>query len=170
MSSRFTLAKYANKWGTNGLDYFKIHMVEMTVENFLPFSTLPVILPDLYNYVKTELDDRERVEDDTLCSRLYELHNADHSLYSETAVGIFTFRFLEIIQFTNRPVLMKMNLPLDLHFAGEIRFGNPHLAAVDNAYLVSGFYQENKTNKSGDKDKDMFCSNCQGRHRCIPTQ
>jgi hypothetical protein len=152
----FILPKSANEWGSNELDYFKIDLVEMTLDEFFQNSVLPAIPPDFYDYVNTELDDLERVEDNTLYARLHEMRNADDPAYSETAVDIFALRFLEMIQFTNRPALVKMNMPLTLHFGSKSCSGNPNLVAMDNRHFVSGFYQENKTARSTIRDKDVF--------------
>jgi hypothetical protein len=156
MSGPFILAKSANEWGANELDYFKIRTVETTLDNFLQHSSLPAIPSHLQSYVDTELDNLEDVEVNTLYARLHELHDADNEHYFGTAVDIFALHFLEMIHFTKRPVLMKMNLPLQLHFSGEIRSGNPNLAAVDSTELVSGFYQEYKRKGGGDKEEDIF--------------
>jgi hypothetical protein len=97
MSGHFILAKSTNEWGANELDYFKIRMVETTLDNFLQHSSLPAIPPHLQSYVDTELDNLEDVEDDTLYARLHKLHDADDEHYFETAVDIFALHFLEMI-------------------------------------------------------------------------
>lgn len=149
MSDIIPLPKSANKWDDNNLMHLKIERVKITVNDFMQNSPLPDIPAYLLDYVDPHLQDRKTVENYALYACLQELHDAEDPDYYETAVDLFALRFLEMIHFTERPALMKMNYHLIFHYGATICHGDPNLAAVGDSELISGFYQENKTRQDG---------------------